>query len=63
MKYFIFIWSMIEIRTTQQGQVYFFHIPSGVSTWHDPRLPRDFDAQNFALESLGPLPSGEFSKN
>lgn len=46
------------MRTTQQGQVYFYHIPSGVSTWHDPRIPRDFDAQNYALESLGPLPSG-----
>lgn len=46
------------MRTTQQGQVYFYHIPTGVSTWHDPRIPRDFDAQNFALESLGPLPSG-----
>lgn len=46
------------MRTTQQGQVYFYHIPSGVSTWHDPRIPRDFDAQNLALESLGPLPPG-----
>lgn len=47
-----------EMRTTQQGQVYFYHIPSGVSTWHDPRIPRDFDSQNLALESLGPLPPG-----
>ncbi|XP_055311962.1 E3 ubiquitin-protein ligase Smurf1 [Sitodiplosis mosellana] len=47
-----------EMRTTQQGQVYFYHIPSGVSTWHDPRIPRDFDSQNIALESLGPLPAG-----
>lgn len=46
------------MRTTQQGQVYFYHIPSGVSTWHDPRIPRDFDSQNIALESLGPLPAG-----
>lgn len=46
------------MRTTQQGQVYFYHIPSGVSTWHDPRIPRDFDSQNLALESLGPLPAG-----
>lgn len=46
------------MRTTQQGQVYFYHIPSGVSTWHDPRIPRDFDSQNLALESLGPLPPG-----
>lgn len=47
-----------EMRTTQQGQVYFYHIPTGVSTWHDPRIPRDFDSQNLALDSLGPLPSG-----
>lgn len=46
------------MRTTQQGQVYFFHIPTGVSTWHDPRIPRDFDTQNITPEQLGPLPSG-----
>uniref|UniRef100_A0A1L8DTI7 E3 ubiquitin-protein ligase SMURF1 n=1 Tax=Nyssomyia neivai TaxID=330878 RepID=A0A1L8DTI7_9DIPT len=47
-----------EMRTTQQGQVYFYHIPTGVSTWHDPRIPRDLDTQSIALDSLGPLPSG-----
>ena len=46
------------MRTTQQGQVYFFHIPTGVSTWHDPRIPRDFDTQNITPEQLGTLPSG-----
>lgn len=46
------------MRTTQQGQVYFYHIPTGVSTWHDPRIPRDFDSTNYSLDSLGPLPSG-----
>ena len=46
------------MRTTQQGQVYFYHIPTGVSTWHDPRIPRDFDTQNLSLEQFGPLPSG-----
>lgn len=46
------------MRTTQQGQVYFFHIPTGVSTWHDPRIPRDFDTQNITPEQLGALPSG-----
>ncbi|KAH8314913.1 hypothetical protein KR059_011164, partial [Drosophila kikkawai] len=46
------------MRTTQQGQVYFFHIPTGVSTWHDPRIPRDFDTQHLTLETIGPLPSG-----
>lgn len=49
---------LLEMRTTQQGQVYFFHIPTGVSTWHDPRIPRDFDTQNITAEQLGPLPSG-----
>ncbi|XP_055838809.1 E3 ubiquitin-protein ligase Smurf1 isoform X2 [Episyrphus balteatus] len=47
-----------EMRTTQQGQVYFYHIPTGVSTWHDPRIPRDFETQNFSLDALGVLPSG-----
>lgn len=47
------------MRTTRQGQVHFYHIPTGVSTWHDPRLPKDFDAQNFSFESLGPLPPGK----
>lgn len=46
-----------EMRTTQQGQVYFYHIPTGVSTWHDPRIPRDFD-QNISLDTLGALPHG-----
>jgi E3 ubiquitin ligase SMURF1/2 len=46
------------MRTTQQGQVYFYHIPTGVSTWHDPRIPRDFDAQNVSIEQLGTLPPG-----
>ncbi|XP_059470031.1 E3 ubiquitin-protein ligase SMURF2 [Neocloeon triangulifer] len=45
-----------EMRTTQQGQVYFFHIPTGVSTWHDPRIPRELVGSN--LPDLGPLPSG-----
>lgn len=47
-----------EMRTTQQGQVYFYHIPTKMSTWHDPRIPRDFDTQNIAPETLGPLPHG-----
>lgn len=32
--------SVSEQRTTQQGQVYFLHTQTGVSTWHDPRVPR-----------------------
>ncbi|XP_030750487.1 E3 ubiquitin-protein ligase SMURF2 [Sitophilus oryzae] len=47
-----------ELRTTQQGQVYFYHIPSGVSTWHDPRIPKDLAPISLALDHLGPLPSG-----
>ncbi|XP_011184621.2 E3 ubiquitin-protein ligase Smurf1 isoform X1 [Zeugodacus cucurbitae] len=47
-----------EMRTTQQGQVYFFHTPTGVSTWHDPRIPRDFETQHLTLDAIGPLPSG-----
>ncbi|XP_033151006.1 E3 ubiquitin-protein ligase Smurf1 [Drosophila busckii] len=47
-----------EMRTTQQGQVYFYHIPTNVSTWHDPRIPRDFDTQHLTLDAIGPLPSG-----
>lgn len=45
-----------EMRTTQQGQVYFYHIPTGLSTWHDPRIPRDMDTHTIVLD--GPLPSG-----
>jgi len=33
-----------EQRTTPQGQVYYFHAHSGVSTWHDPRVPRSVSA-------------------
>uniref|UniRef100_A0AAZ3RE69 E3 ubiquitin-protein ligase SMURF1 n=1 Tax=Oncorhynchus tshawytscha TaxID=74940 RepID=A0AAZ3RE69_ONCTS len=48
-----------EQRTTQQGQVYFLHTQTGVSTWHDPR---GFTFQqkriNVNCEELGPLPPG-----
>lgn len=47
---------ILEMRTTQQGQVYFYHIPTGVSTWHDPRIPRDFDLNSLSPEQLGTLP-------
>ena len=26
-----------EMKITDQGQIYFLHAPTGVSTWHDPR--------------------------
>uniref|UniRef100_A0A8C7C3B2 HECT-type E3 ubiquitin transferase n=2 Tax=Oncorhynchus TaxID=8016 RepID=A0A8C7C3B2_ONCKI len=45
-----------EQRTTQQGQVYFLHTQTGVSTWHDPRVPRY--TLNVNCEELGPLPPG-----
>uniref|UniRef100_A0A9J8BBD7 HECT-type E3 ubiquitin transferase n=1 Tax=Cyprinus carpio carpio TaxID=630221 RepID=A0A9J8BBD7_CYPCA len=55
-----------EQRTTQQGQVYFLHTQTGVSTWHDPRVPRYLlylcvfytDLSNVNCEELGPLPPG-----
>uniref|UniRef100_M3ZFP0 E3 ubiquitin-protein ligase SMURF1 n=1 Tax=Xiphophorus maculatus TaxID=8083 RepID=M3ZFP0_XIPMA len=44
-------------RTTVQGQVYFLHTQTGVSTWHDPRIPRR-DLASVSCEELGPLPVG-----
>uniref|UniRef100_A0A8C6U136 E3 ubiquitin-protein ligase SMURF1 n=1 Tax=Neogobius melanostomus TaxID=47308 RepID=A0A8C6U136_9GOBI len=52
----IFSVFVVEQRTTQQGQVYFLHTQTGVSTWHDPRVPRDLS--NVNCEELGPLPPG-----
>ncbi|EDX16084.1 GD13210 [Drosophila simulans] len=48
----------MKCEPRQKGQVYFYHIPTGVSTWHDPRIPRDFDTQHLTLDAIGPLPSG-----
>ncbi|XP_053563953.1 E3 ubiquitin-protein ligase SMURF2 [Bombina bombina] len=45
-----------EQRTTQQGQVYFLHTQTGVSTWHDPRVPRTLNGMS--CDSFGRLPSG-----
>lgn len=45
-----------EMRTTNQGQIYFHHVPTGVSTWHDPRIPRDIVTPD-GLD-LGVLPAG-----
>lgn len=47
-----------EQRTTQQGQVYFLHTRTGVSTWHDPRVPRDLSNDDIREEDLGILPTG-----
>jgi len=43
-----------EQRTTQHGQVYFLHTQTGVSSWHDPRVPRNLS--NIDPSDLGPLP-------
>jgi len=43
-----------EIRTTEQGQVYFYHVPSGETTWHDPRIPPGFEEE----AAKKPLPPG-----
>jgi len=53
----VFYHIYIEMRKTQQGQVYFYHVPTAYSTWHDPRIPRDLQANELTNE-LGPLPSG-----
>ena len=45
-----------EQRTTPQGQVYYLQKTSGLSTWHDPRVPRDL--ANVNTVDLGPLPPG-----
>ncbi|ESO94746.1 hypothetical protein LOTGIDRAFT_117914, partial [Lottia gigantea] len=47
-----------EQRTTQQGQIYFLHTETGVSTWHDPRIPRDISNLQLREDELGPLPAG-----
>ncbi len=40
-----------EQRTTPQGQMYFIHRATGVSTWHDPRF-RDLEVDQAELGSL-----------
>ena len=34
-----------EMKITDQGQIYFLHVSSGVSSWHDPRIPKDLNLQ------------------
>ena len=46
-----------EQRITDQGQIYYIHAETGISTWHDPRVPRDF-VNVVCADDLGPLPSG-----
>ncbi|KAH9419620.1 E3 ubiquitin-protein ligase smurf2 [Dermatophagoides pteronyssinus] len=48
-----------EMRTTPQGQVYFYQIDSGNSTWTDPRVPRELINMDINLDELvGPLGCG-----
>ena len=51
---FVFLSISAEQRTTPQGQVYFIHRATGVSTWHDPRF-RDVELDP---HELGSLPDG-----
>ncbi|XP_047994862.1 E3 ubiquitin-protein ligase SMURF2 [Leguminivora glycinivorella] len=44
-----------EMRTTAQGQVYFYNSGTGSSTWHDPRVPTHLRHCSVAA---GPLPPG-----
>uniref|UniRef100_A0AAQ5ZKJ5 HECT-type E3 ubiquitin transferase n=1 Tax=Amphiprion ocellaris TaxID=80972 RepID=A0AAQ5ZKJ5_AMPOC len=48
-----------EQRTTVQGQVYFLHTQTGVSTWHDPRIPR----YDYITRSKVDLKRGETQKD
>lgn len=43
------------MRTTAQGQVYFYNTVTGGSTWHDPRVPAHLRHSSVAA---GPLPPG-----
>jgi len=43
-----------ETRITEQGQVYFYHVSSGTSSWYHPGLSKDPPAP----QVLGPLPYG-----
>jgi E3 ubiquitin ligase SMURF1/2 len=53
------------MKITDQGQIYFLHVPTGVSTWHDPRIPKDLNLHAINGDSgrslddfLGPMPTG-----
>ncbi|RWS15628.1 E3 ubiquitin-protein ligase SMURF2-like protein [Dinothrombium tinctorium] len=48
-----------EMRVAPKGQVYFYHVTTGVSTWYDPRVPRELIQQELNLDEIvGPLPNG-----
>lgn len=44
------------MRTTAQGQVYFYNSATGASTWHDPRVPQHL--RHCPAAAAGPLPPG-----
>ncbi|CAH2037296.1 unnamed protein product, partial [Iphiclides podalirius] len=44
-----------EMRTTAQGQVYFYNGATGASSWHDPRVPASL---RHRAAAAGPLPPG-----
>ncbi len=53
------------MKITDQGQIYFLHTSTGVSSWHDPRIPKDLNMDSINGENgqslndiLGPLPTG-----
>ena len=54
-----------EMKITDQGQIYFLHVSTGVSSWHDPRIPKDVNLQTVNADNgqslndtLGALPTG-----
>lgn len=48
-----------EMRTSDQGQIYFIHLPSNTTTYYDPRVPKQVTDLNLNLDHLfGPLPDG-----
>lgn len=54
-----------EMKITDQGQIYFLHVSTGVSSWHDPRIPKDANIQALNADNgqslndtLGALPTG-----
>ena len=48
-----------EMKITDQGQIYFLHVPTGVSTWHDPRIPKDLNVQALNQGSANTSSSGD----
>jgi len=48
-----------EMRIAPKGQVYFYHVLTDTSTWHDPRVPKELIDLKLDLdEMIGPLGAG-----